>query len=137
MGFGLENYDVGGQFRTHDDGHPECPIDGAGDLPGYGTFSGPGQLAQILVSSNVLEHCLVRQLYTYAVGRELRSEEDAAVADLATRFQANGRSMAELLELLGQRRHDPLLPTHQRPEAAGDECQAKHGVNGVLMMRCR
>lgn len=97
VGFGLENYDVGGQFRTHDDGHPECPIDGAGELPGYGTFSGPGQLAQILVSSNVLEHCFVTQLYTYAVGRELRPEEDAAVGELTTGFQAKGRSLVELL----------------------------------------
>ena len=26
IGYGLENYDIGGRLRTHDDGHPECTI---------------------------------------------------------------------------------------------------------------
>ena len=34
IGTGLEQYDIGGKFRTHDDGHPECPLDGARRAPG-------------------------------------------------------------------------------------------------------
>ena len=48
-----------GSYRTHDDGHTECPIDGAGELPGYGTFNGPGELARMLVDSKALEPCFV------------------------------------------------------------------------------
>jgi hypothetical protein len=44
IGLGLENYDIGGRYRTHDDAHVECMIPGQGELPGYGTFSGPGEL---------------------------------------------------------------------------------------------
>lgn len=97
VGFGLENYDVGGRFRTHDDGHPECPIDGAGNLPGFGTFSGPKELAQLLVDSKMLEQCFVNQVVTYAVGREIRPEESAAVADFVARFRDGGYSLTSLL----------------------------------------
>ncbi len=44
-------------MRTHDDGHPECAISGQGELPGYGTFSGPGELAEKLVASGELSDC--------------------------------------------------------------------------------
>jgi hypothetical protein len=97
VGFGLENYDVGGRFRAHDDGHPECPIDGVGELPGYGNFRGPAELGQLLVGSKVLEQCLVTQFYTYAVGRELRPEEGGVVARLTTEFQKTGYSLSQLL----------------------------------------
>jgi hypothetical protein len=97
VGFGLENYDVGGRYRTHDDGHPECPIDGAGELPGYGAFHGPGELARILVDSKTLEPCFVAQLIGYALGRAVRPEETAAVAGFTESFQTHGYSMTDLL----------------------------------------
>lgn len=97
IGFGLEAYDIGGRLRTHDDGHPECAIDGVGELPGYGEFRGPGELARRLVESGELERCFVRQFYTYAVGRELRDEESGAVSALAEAFQSKGYALTELL----------------------------------------
>jgi hypothetical protein len=97
VGFGLENYDIGGRFRTHDDGHPECPIDGAGDLPGYGTFRGPAELAAKLVGAKALEQCMVSQFYAYAVGREVRPNETGAVAELTQAFQKSGYALTRLL----------------------------------------
>ena len=46
IGLGLENYDIGGKFRTHDDAHAECMIPGKGELPGYGHSAGPASLAR-------------------------------------------------------------------------------------------
>ena len=97
IGIGLEQYDVGGKFRTHDDGHPECPLDGAGTLPGYGTFNGPGDLGQKLIASGKLEHCFVEHLLRYAVGRALYPEEQGAVDTLAGSFKAADYSLTETL----------------------------------------
>ena len=97
IGYGLENYDIGGKYRTHDDAHPECVLPDKGELPGYGEFSGPGQLARLLVDSGQLEACFMQQLMTYAVGRELRPEEAAAKDALLASFKADGYGLRELL----------------------------------------
>ena len=97
IGFGLEAYDVGGRFRATDNDHPECPIEGVGELPGYGTFQGPGDLGRKLVESQVLEQCFVKQFYSFAVGRELREQEDGAVSELTTSFQGKDYALTELL----------------------------------------
>jgi hypothetical protein len=97
IGIGLEQYDVGGKFRTHDDGHPECPLDGNGTLPGAGTFNGPAELGQKLVESGKLEHCVVEHLLRYAVGRGLYPEDQGAVDTLASGFKASDYSLTETL----------------------------------------
>ena len=97
IGIGLEQYDIGGKFRTSDDGHPECPLDGNGTLPGYGTFNGPAELGQKLIDSGKLEHCFVEHLLRYAVGRALYPEEQGAVDTLAGGFKASNYSLTDTL----------------------------------------
>jgi hypothetical protein len=97
IGFGLEEYDVGGRLRTHDDGHEECVISGEGELPGYGTFRGPGELAQKLVDSGELSQCFVQHLLSYAIGRALRPSEAALVTSLEQDFAASGYDARTLL----------------------------------------
>jgi hypothetical protein len=97
IGYGLENYDIGGKYRTHDDAHAECILPDKGELPGLGEFSGPGQLARLLVDAGKVEQCFVQQLMTYAVGRELRPEEDSAKQAILTTFKADGYSLQQLL----------------------------------------
>ncbi len=97
IGLGLENYDIGGRYRTHDDAHAECMIPGKGELPGYGTFSGPGELGQKLLDSGKLESCFVQHLMRYAVGRALRPEEDGEIDALTGSFKSSDYSLAELL----------------------------------------
>jgi hypothetical protein len=97
IGYGLENYDIGGKYRTHDDAHAECSLPGAGELPGFGSFSGPGELSRLLVQSGKLEQCFVQHLLTYAVGRELRPEETATRDALVASFKADGYALPRLL----------------------------------------
>jgi hypothetical protein len=97
IGFGLEAYDVGGRLRLADDGHPECEITGAGELPGYGTFNGPGELAQRLVESGEVTDCFVQHLLSYAIGRPLRDGEAGVVSELAETFAGNDYAAQELL----------------------------------------
>lgn len=102
IGYGLENYDIGGRYRTHDDGNEDCVLPGSGELPGVGAFSGPGQLGRLLVESGELEQCFVQHLLSYAVGRELRPEENAARDALLASFKAGGyvlpRALVQLVE---------------------------------------
>ncbi len=100
IGYGLENYDIGGRYRTHDDAHEECTLPDVGSLPGYGDFSGPGQLAKLLVESGELEQCFVQHLMSYAAGRELRPEEDAARDQLLASFKADGYALPVTLTKL-------------------------------------
>lgn len=100
IGYGLESYDIGGRFRTHDDAHEECVLPGSGELPGHGPFSGPGQLARLLVDSGEVEQCFVQHLMSYAVGRELRAEEHTARDSLLASFKSSGYSAQQLLASL-------------------------------------
>ncbi|HYP91071.1 MAG TPA: DUF1588 domain-containing protein, partial [Polyangiaceae bacterium] len=97
IGYGLENYDIAGRYRTHDDAHEECVLPDKGELPGVGEFSGPGQLARLLVDDGKLEACFVQQLLSYAVGRELRAEELATRDALLARFKGDGYDLQQLL----------------------------------------
>jgi len=97
IGYGLENYDIGGRYRTHDDAHDDCILPDKGELPGVGEFSGPGQLAQLLVSNGELEACFVQHFMSYAVGRELRPEEAAAKDSLLASFKSGGYDLQQML----------------------------------------
>jgi hypothetical protein len=97
IGYGLESYDIGGRYRTHDDAHEECILPDKGELPGVGEFSGPGQLAQLLVDNGKLESCFVQHFMSYAVGRELRPEESSAKDALLASFKGDGYDLQQML----------------------------------------
>jgi hypothetical protein len=81
IGFGLEHYDPSGAFRTHDDGRPECEIEGVGKLAGVGEFSGPAELADLMIESGLLNRCVATQLYRYTIGRYELGELDENFLD--------------------------------------------------------
>jgi hypothetical protein len=97
IGLGLEAYDIAGRFRTHDDGHEECPITGDGELPDVGPFNGPGELGRMLVDSGELEQCFVEHFVRYAIGRAVQPDEAGVVAELAQSFKAQNYAAKELL----------------------------------------
>jgi len=113
IGFGLEAYDVAGRFRTTDDGHPECPLTGEGELPGYGTFNGPAELGRLLVDSGEVESCFVQHLVSYALGRAVKPEEAVLTAALGADFAAQGHVATAFLadyaaaERFALRREEP------------------------------
>jgi hypothetical protein len=78
IGFGLEQYDSLGRFRSHEPDNPECPIDGTGELDGL-AFVGPGGLGEVAVESGLLEPCVVEQLYRYTVGRSKLDKSDRTI----------------------------------------------------------
>lgn len=79
VGFGLENFDSLGRYRTTEPDKPECTIEGTGTLEGVGTFQGPAELGQLMAESEEVDHCVATQLYRYAVGRYVLDEPDRAL----------------------------------------------------------
>jgi len=113
IGFGLENYDNQGRYRETDDGKPECVIEGQGTIEGVGDFSGPSELADLVIGSGELEACVVSQIYRFAVGRREGAEDDPILEGLTDGFTSSGRKFDELMleivssESFGFRKEEP------------------------------
>jgi hypothetical protein len=77
LGFGLENYDVVGKWRTEDAGKP---VDTAGVLPDGTKFNGPDELKAILMQrKDEFMRNLASKVLGYALGRGLTLEDYCAV----------------------------------------------------------
>jgi hypothetical protein len=67
LGFGYENFDAIGRWRTHDGKHK---IDPSGILPDGSKFSGPTELRTVLLAKkDQFVKCLSDKMLTYALGR--------------------------------------------------------------------
>lgn len=96
IGFGLENFDVLGRWRTEDAGGK--PIDNRGELPDGTVFEGPEQLKEVLFKQ---KHLLIRNLTAkllgYALGRGLTLEEQCTVDQIVQDVEKNDYSAHTLL----------------------------------------
>jgi hypothetical protein len=87
LGFGLENYDAVGRWRTRDG---DSPVDSSGELPDGRRFNGPAQLIAILkAQKSQFVHSLAERMLTYAIGRGMESYDkcnlDAIVRSVAAK----------------------------------------------------
>ena len=99
IGFGMENYDAIGQYRTVDN---TLPIDSTGTLPSGATFSGLVQLTQLIAKDPAFPKCMTSKLYAYALGRGLVMTDpnhmDASVLSaVASKFSGNGLKFQDLV----------------------------------------
>src|SRR3954466_9028986 len=84
LGFGLENFDAVGAWRTVDG---KFPIDATGTLPDGRSFNGPEELTAILRADHqAFEHCLTAKLLTYALGRGLERYDKRTVSGIVSRL---------------------------------------------------
>ena len=84
LGFGLENFDAVGAWRTADG---NFPIDATGVLPDGRAFSGPDQLRGILSSErDAFARAITSKLLTYALGRGLERYDAKTVKEIAARL---------------------------------------------------
>jgi mono/diheme cytochrome c family protein len=82
LGFGLENFDAVGAFRTMDG---TFKIDPAGVLPDGAIFSGPEEMRKVLVAkADLFRRNLSEKMLTYALGRGLEYYDRCAVDDIVT-----------------------------------------------------
>jgi hypothetical protein len=95
LGFGLENYDGIGAWRTADAG---MPIDAAGELPDGRTFEGPAALRSILEREHeAFARALTVKLLTYALGRGLTPADRQTVRTIARALPAHGHRFSGLV----------------------------------------
>jgi mono/diheme cytochrome c family protein len=118
LGFGLENFDAVGVWRTIDG---KFPIDASGALPDGRTFTGPVELRAILEGDReAFAKCLATKLLTYALGRGLERYDTKTVKLIAGRLPARGyRFSALVLEVVNS------LPFQSRRPAAMDPTTRK------------
>jgi hypothetical protein len=87
LGFGLENYDVLGRWRTEDAGKP---IDAKGVLPDGTAFDGPDELKKVLLSrKDLFVRHLTSKLLGYALGRGLTLEDSCTVNGIVAQLEKN------------------------------------------------
>jgi hypothetical protein len=96
LGFGLENFDVLGRWRTTD---RDQPIDARGTLPSGEEFTGPTGLKAHLMArkDDVIKH-LARKLTGFAFGRELTKFDECVIDEALKALQANGYRASVLVE---------------------------------------
>jgi hypothetical protein len=95
LGFGLENYDGVGAWRTTDAGFA---IDSSGKLPNGQSFSGPRELKQILLARrDDFVRCLAEKMLTYGLGRGVEYSDKCAVADIAKSMAQNDYKFSSLI----------------------------------------
>ncbi len=95
LGFGLENYDGIGAWRSEDG---KFKIDPSGTLPDGSTFAGPGELKSILkVRQDDFLHCLAEKLLTYGLGRGVEYSDQCTLADIVKAAKENDFRFSSLV----------------------------------------
>jgi hypothetical protein len=95
IGFGLENYDAIGAYRTREG---PAAVVATGTMPDGSTFNGALELSLLLADDPRFPRCVTRQFMTFAMGRLLDEPADAAWVDyLAARAQAANGSLGSII----------------------------------------
>jgi hypothetical protein len=95
LGFGLENFDAVGGWRTTDN---KQPIDSSGVMPDGKSFKGPGELRKVLLGkSDLFRRCLAEKLLTFALGRGLEYYDKCAVDDIVKAAQSKQDKFSALV----------------------------------------
>ena len=95
LGFGLENFDAVGAWRSKDG---EFAINATGTLPDGRSFTGPRGLKAILKADpNAFTESLTGKLLIYALGRGLEPSDDVAVKEIARKVAADNYKMSSLI----------------------------------------
>ena len=117
IGFGFENYDAIGRFRSHQSVtiHPtadelktrrktkptihELAIEARGSIRGLANsdFSSPRELAERLANEPACHRCIAKQVFRYALGRAEQSGDRDTIEALTERFRHSQFRFPELI----------------------------------------
>jgi hypothetical protein len=97
VGFGFEEFDGLGVFRTTENGKP---VDDSGTLIGTddidGDFRGASELSERLISSRQFQDCSVKQMFRFAMGQAETSDDRLILSNITNQFSAD-RPVSELI----------------------------------------
>jgi hypothetical protein len=95
LGFGLENYDALGKWRTNDG---KFPVDSSGTLPNGKSFVTPAELRKLLEADLPdFTRCLTEKMLTYALGRGLQTYDRRTVSAIDRKLAANGWHFQDMI----------------------------------------
>ncbi len=95
LGFGFENFDPIGRWRTVDGEHP---VDSSGELPDGQSFQGPIELVAILSQrEHEFAKVLASRMLTFALGRGLEYYDQCAVDSIAEQMQQHDYRFSSLV----------------------------------------
>ena len=95
IGFGLENYDAIGKWRTVDG---DSQVDSSGALPGGVKFNGPAELKTILKGKKAqFTHCFVEKMMIYGLGRGLENTDRCHVNDIVSEVANNDYRLSSVV----------------------------------------
>ena len=100
LGFGLENYDAIGKWRTMDG---KFPVDISGTFPNGKSFSTPAQM-KVLLKEELPDfaRCLIEKMLTYSLGRGLEKYDRRTVDQLGRKLSASGYQFQTLISEIVQ-----------------------------------
>ncbi|MEI7921025.1 MAG: DUF1592 domain-containing protein [Planctomycetota bacterium] len=114
LGFGLENFDAVGAWRTIDG---KDTIDASGVLPSGESFTGPAQLKKILITrKRDFTRNLTEKMLIYGLGRGLDSEDQCAVEKIVKAVEKDGYKFSRLvLEIVRSEPFEKRLTSKAKP----------------------
>jgi hypothetical protein len=98
LGFGLENFDPIGGWRTKEG---DVPVDASGELPDGTRFSGPTQLkAHLLKNKRLFVRSLSEKLLTYALGRGVDFADRCHLDTIVTQTEKGNYKFSALVNAI-------------------------------------
>ena len=95
LGFGLENFDAVGGWRTKDG---DFPIDASGVLPSGKSFQGPAELKTLLNEDRAaFVRGMTEKLLTYSLGRGLERYDKPVLAAIASKLPSRNYQFSALV----------------------------------------
>jgi len=100
IGFGFENYDAIGRWRTDENG---LPVDASGSLDGLddteqsGPYDGVVEMSERLLASTDFRECMAHQWTTFALGREPSEADECAMEEIRRTLSTDGGDLREML----------------------------------------
>jgi len=95
LGFGLENYNAIGKWRTEDG---KFPVDSSGTLPNGKSFKTPDEMRALLMAGlPQFSRCLTEKMLTYALGRGLYPYDRPTVNGINRDMAASGYHFQSLI----------------------------------------
>ncbi len=97
IGFGLEEMDALGRYRTTENG---LPVDSSGNLVGTdvdGPFNGVVELTDKLAKSELIRSCFTQHFFRFSASRPPNADEQCVVDAWSKTFSAGGTHLQDLL----------------------------------------
>ena len=105
-GFGLENFNVTGSWREHQDGESpwwpkDAVIDASGTLPNGVKFSNFDEFREaIAAQSDRFLRGFSEKMFTYALGRSVEYTDRTTIDNLVATMKSNGETVSSIVKAI-------------------------------------